>query len=137
MKFSHIEFLGTDQEVLDFTGAKAFDYETDYSNASLNVRLFGSHGKCNVPIGYHLVKDSDGALSVLTDEVSSYIADLEKKVGRYQTGMFDEIEKRDKKLTEALKHLKDLTYVVELGKNELATARILAEAKQFLSEVKK
>lgn len=65
------------------------------------------------------------------------IAELEKKVGMYQTGMFDEIEKRDKKLTEALKHLKDLTYVVELGKNELATARILAEAKQFLSEVEK
>lgn len=36
---------------------------------------------------------------------------------------------------EAIKHLKDLVYVVELGKNELATTRILAEAKEFLKEV--
>ena len=37
---------------------------------------------------------------------------------------------------EAIKHLKDLVYVVELGKNELATARILAEVKEFLKETK-
>lgn len=37
-------------------------------------------------------------------------------------------------LTKARKCLKDLVYVVELGKNELATARILAEAKEFLKE---
>jgi len=40
------------------------------------------------------------------------------------------------KLTKAIKHLKDLVYVVELGKNELATARIVAEAKEFLKETK-
>lgn len=38
------------------------------------------------------------------------------------------------KLTKAVEHLKDLVYVVELGKNELATARILSEAKEFLKE---
>lgn len=37
-------------------------------------------------------------------------------------------------LAKAMKHLRDLVYVVELGKNELATARILAEAKEFLKE---
>lgn len=37
---------------------------------------------------------------------------------------------------EAIKHLKDLVYIVELGKNELATARIAAEAKEFLKETK-
>ena len=37
---------------------------------------------------------------------------------------------------EAIKHLKDLVYIVELGKNELATARIVAEAKEFLKEIK-
>ena len=37
---------------------------------------------------------------------------------------------------EAIKHLRDLVYVVELGKNELATARIVAEAKKFLKETK-
>ena len=43
-------------------------------------------------------------------------------------------EKQQEQLTKAMKHLKDLVYVVELGKNELATARILAEAKEFLKE---
>lgn len=42
-----------------------------------------------------------------------------------------------KQLTKAMKHLEDLVYVVELGKNELATARILAEAKEFLKEIEK
>lgn len=42
----------------------------------------------------------------------------------------------DRQLTKAIKHLKDLVYVVELGKNELATARIVAEAKEFLKETK-
>ncbi len=37
-------------------------------------------------------------------------------------------------LAKARKHLKDLVYVVELGKNELAIVRILAEVKEFLKE---
>lgn len=44
---------------------------------------------------------------------------------------------KNEQLNKAIKHLKDLAYVVELGKNELATARILAEAKKFLNEVEK
>jgi hypothetical protein len=44
--------------------------------------------------------------------------------------------KMSDQLAKAIKHLKDLAYVVELGKNELATIRILAEAKEFLKETK-
>lgn len=38
--------------------------------------------------------------------------------------------------TKLKKALSNLVYVVKLGKNELATARILAEAEQLLEELK-
>lgn len=71
------------------------------------------------------------------------IADLEKKVGRYQTGMFDEIEKRDKKLTKAKEIIKELVRVEYADftngdySNELS--KVLEKAEQFLkdSEVEK
>lgn len=81
-----IEFAGTDQEVLDFVGQKKFDYETDYSNASVNVKLTGSHGQANVPIGYCFYKTEDG-LSIVSDDLDSYIKVLETavKAGSYQS----------------------------------------------------
>ena len=83
-----IEFVGTDQEVLDFVGQEEFDYETDYTNASVNVRLTGSHGQANVPIGYHFYKTEDG-LSIVSDDLDSYIKELETVVKHdsYQSDM--------------------------------------------------
>jgi hypothetical protein len=64
------------------------------------------------------------------DQRGNIITSLEN-----QLRMYIHSDKTDQ-LTKAVKHLKDLVYVVELGKNELATARILAEAKEFLKETK-
>ena len=44
------------------------------------------------------------------------------------------IAELEAKLSEAKKLLSNLIYVVELGKNELATARLLAEARTYLEE---
>lgn len=74
-----IEFAGTDQEVLDFVGQEGFDYETDCTNASVNVKLPGSHGQANVPIGYYFYKTEDG-LSIVSDDLDSYIKVLEAVV---------------------------------------------------------
>ena len=74
-----IEFAGTDQEVLDFVGREDFDYETDCNNASVNVKLTGSHGRANVPIGYYFYKTEDG-LSIVSDDLDSYIKVLEAVV---------------------------------------------------------
>ena len=38
-------------------------------------------------------------------------------------------------LTKAVKLIRNLLYAYQLGKNELATARVMAEAKEFLKEV--
>ena len=40
----------------------------------------------------------------------------------------------DRRLTEAKKVMRNLLYVYQLGKNELATARIMADAEKFLKE---
>lgn len=68
-------------------------------------------------------------------------ADLEKENASLRASVestrcagIELLSDKRKQLTKAVKHLKDLVYVVELGKNELATARILAEAKAFLKE---
>lgn len=42
--------------------------------------------------------------------------------------------KEDDKLQQAMKQIHSLLYVYQLGKNELATARIRAEAEQFLKD---
>lgn len=43
-------------------------------------------------------------------------------------------EEVEKQLVIAKKLIRSLLYVYQLGKNELATARIMAEAEQFLKE---
>lgn len=99
-----------------------------------------------------------------TDFLINKITELKKTYRKQRNKRIDELQKENKELNKklfqaetdydklhwerndilaernkAMKHLKDLVYVVELGKNELATARILAEAEQFLrdSEVDK
>lgn len=42
--------------------------------------------------------------------------------------------KEDDKLQQAMKQIHNLLYVYQLGKNELATARIRAEAERFLKD---
>jgi flagellar hook-basal body complex protein FliE len=68
--------------------------------------------------------------STFNKALNSMNKNLEEERDKYRNMVFD----KDEQLTKAMKHLKDLVYVVELGKNELATARILAEAKEFLKE---
>ena len=45
-----------------------------------------------------------------------------------------QLTKVDEKLIKAKKIIRNLLYVYQLGKNELAIARIRAEAEQFLKE---
>ena len=63
------------------------------------------------------------------------IADFEKKVGVYQTGMFDEIEKRDKKLTEAKEIIKELMITDQF--DEKGINELYDKAEQFLKKVEK
>ena len=46
-------------------------------------------------------------------------------------------ERTKEQLDKAKKLIRSLLYVYQLGKNELATARVMAEAEQFLSEAEK
>lgn len=68
------------------------------------------------------------------------IAEL-KSVADFQTSSnmdrYFQLKRSKEKLTEAKKQIRNLLYVYQLGKNELATARIRAEAEQFLKEVEK
>ena len=63
-------------------------------------------------------------------------AELKEKLGNYQKGMFDEIEKRDIKLTKAKEIIKDFILVakVEHLKDRYET---VDEAEQFLKESEK
>lgn len=57
--------------------------------------------------------------------------ELKEKVGKYQIGMFDEIEKRDKQLTKA----KELLRKFLEAKSIEETCIIESEAEQFLKEI--
>lgn len=58
-------------------------------------------------------------------------AELKKKIGIYQKGMYEEIEKRDKKLTKATEIIKDL---LEYNKENWLYSDIKKQAEQFLEE---
>ena len=71
-------------------------------------------------------------------------AELKKKIGIYQKGMYDEIEKRDKKLTKAKEIIKniiefDVSYENEedFERNCELYDKIFEEAEQFLKEIEK
>lgn len=46
-------------------------------------------------------------------------------------------DEKDKQISKLKKALHDLVYVTKLGKNELATARIVSEAEELLQEIEK
>lgn len=92
-------------------------------------------------------RGSGRSIRLLCETYENKIADLEKEnaelkkvkqvkieVTRDYKKLAKDLQEQGEQLAKAMKHLKDLVYVVELGKNELATARILAEAKEFLKE---
>lgn len=60
-------------------------------------------------------------------------ATFELNNGCIQTLTKENAEQKEA-ITEAKKQIRNLLYVYQLGKNELATARIRAEAEQFLKE---
>ena len=62
-------------------------------------------------------------------------AELKKKIGIYQKGMYDEIEKRDKKLTKAIEIIKKLLSCCRNYPQE--NAEKMEEAEQFLKEIEK
>lgn len=72
----------------------------------------------------------------MTNELSKGFTGVEVNGVRFSNvgEMLRYMDRQREQLTKARRHLKDLIYVVELGKNELATARILAEAKECLKE---
>ena len=66
-------------------------------------------------------------------------AELKEKVGKYQIGMFDEIEKRDKQLTKAKEIIKTLIdTLTAVDGEQISELKVVKEAEQFLnSEVEK
>ena len=76
-------------------------------------------------------------------ELEKENAELKEKLGNYQKGMFDEIEKRDINLTKAKELLERLLItscnsdVLNLLPNCSEVLRVRVEAEQFLSEVEK
>lgn len=68
-------------------------------------------------------------------ELEKENAELKKKIGIYQKGMYDEIEKRDKKLTKAIEIIKKLLSCCRNYTQE--NAEKMEEAEQFLKEIEK
>ena len=74
------------------------------------------------------------------EELEKENAELKEKLGNYQKGMFDEIEKRDINLTKAKELLERLLItscnsdVLNLLPNRSEVLRVRVEAEQFLSE---
>lgn len=68
-------------------------------------------------------------------ELEKENAELKKKIGIYQKGMYDEIEKRDKKLTKAIEIIKKLLSCCRNYPQE--NAEKMEEAEQFLKEIEK
>ena len=71
-------------------------------------------------------------------ELEKENAELKKKIGIYQKGMYDEIEKRDKKLTKAKEIIRTFLNM-PMPNNEEVFADVgmfLTKAEQFLKEIK-
>ena len=70
-------------------------------------------------------------------ELEKENAELKKKIGIYQKGMYDEIEKRDKKLTKA-KELINLFVQWNYGCCKIPDYKdLVKQAEQFLKEIEK
>ena len=74
-------------------------------------------------------------------ELEKENAELKKKIGIYQKGMYDEIEKRDRKLTKAKNILKYVlnSFVGDLPRNlgyfDEEELKAISETEQFLKEI--
>ena len=65
-------------------------------------------------------------------------AELKKKIGIYQKGMYDEIEKRDKKLTKANSLLADVYKIAMSDWNDPKWHdQVLRNAREYLKEIEK
>ena len=67
-------------------------------------------------------------------ELEKENAELKKKIGIYQKGMYDEIEKRDKKLTKAKEVIKSSVVLLTKPRTALDTKTYIMKAEQFLKE---
>ena len=121
--------------------SKELDYITELERKN---RLLGE--RCN-----QLLKDKGDLTDQIADikancdlaiegrgvkimELEKENAELKKKIGIYQKGMYDEIEKRDKKLTKAIEIIKKLLSCCRNYPQE--NAEKMEEAEQFLKEIK-
>ena len=122
--------------------SKELDYITELERKN---RLLGE--RCN-----QLLKDKGDLTDQIADikancdlaiegrdvkimELEKENAELKKKIGIYQKGMYDEIEKRDKKLTKAIEIIKKLLSCCRNYPQE--NAEKMEEAEQFLKEIEK
>ena len=116
--------------------SKELDYITELERKN---RLLGE--RCN-----QLLKDKGDLTDQIADikancdlaiegrdvkimELEKENAELKKKIGIYQKGMYDEIEKRDKKLTKAIEIIKKLLSCCRNYPQE--NAEKMEEAEQF------
>jgi hypothetical protein len=70
-------------------------------------------------------------------ELEKENAELKKKIGIYQKGMYEEIEKRDKKLTKATEIIKDCIHILKHSGTALDWKTVINQAEQFLKEIEK
>ena len=126
--------------------SKELDYITELERKN---RLLGE--RCN-----QLLKDKGDLTDQIADikancdlaiegrdvkimELEKENAELKKKIGIYQKGMYDEIEKRDKKLTKAKEIIRTFLNM-PMPNNEEVFADVgmfLTKAEQFLKEIEK
>ena len=126
--------------------SKELDYITELERKN---RLLGE--RCN-----QLLKDKGDLTDQIADikancdlaiegrdvkimELEKENAELKKKIGIYQKGMYDEIEKRDKKLTKAIEIIRTFLNM-PMPNNEEVFADVgmfLTKAEQFLKEIEK
>lgn len=66
-------------------------------------------------------------------ELEKENAELKEKVGKYQIGMFDEIEKRDKQLTKAKEIIEELYNIIPASMSDYAKEP-MEHARKFMTE---
>ena len=75
-------------------------------------------------------QDTKSEIADFLGKANSENAELKKKIGIYQKGMYDEIEKRDRKLTKAKEIIKQF-----LNDYPVITKELLDKLEQFIKEI--